>query len=80
MLYTIVGHQQDKPSNTEALLKLQAMFPQKSLSVLESTLQNMYGLEGAVEHLLSASGKCSLKFFFQVPYFTVVWSDSCLKY
>ena len=45
------------------------MFPQTSVSVLDSTLKRMYTLEGAVEHLFSGSqqsDRCSFAFIFMV--------------
>ena len=49
------------------------MFPQASLSVLDSTLKHMSTLEGAMEHLLSnsgQSGKGSFAFIFSITLLT----------
>ena len=71
--YILLGNKQDKPSNAEALSQLKAMFPQASLSVLDSTLKHMSTLEGAMEHLLSSSGqsgKGSFAFIFSITLLT----------
>ena len=65
LLFDVQGRQQE-PSSVEALSQLQAMFPQTSQSVLESTLRNTFSLEGAIEHLLSSSGKHSNFYFWQL--------------